>query len=281
MQFSVADGTVLVIMARMASTIRTAAPWIERLARMGYVAKGVVHILVGWLAAQAAIGSGGSTTDSSGALRTIVDEPMGRTILGIIAVGLLGYALWRILEAVLDTAGRGTDGKGIAIRVGNAGKAVLYGGLGVEATRLAMGSASGSGGGAEHWTRRLLEQPFGQVLVVIAGLGVIAYGVYQLVRAWRAKLSSDLSIGSIPVETRRWVIRISRFGIGARGVVFLLIGYLLAMAGVREQASNAEGVGGALSILGREPLLLALVGIGLVAYGLYEFLNARYRRIDV
>ena len=265
----------------MATTLREASPWIERLARIGYVAKGVVHILVGWLAAQAAIGSGGSTTDSSGALRTIVDEPMGRTILGIIAVGLLGYALWRILEAVLDTSNRGTDGKGIAIRAGNAGKAILYGGLGVEAGRLAMGSASQSGGGAEHWTCRLLEQPFGQALVVIAGLGVIAYGIYQLVRAWRAKLSSDLNIGSIPVETRRWVVRVSRFGIGARGVVFLMIGYLLTMAGIRDRAEQAEGVGGALGALEIEPLLLAAVGIGLVAYGLYEFLNARYRRIDV
>ena len=95
-----ASGMVLVITPRMATTARAASPWIERLARIGYVAKGVVHILVGWIAAQAAIGSGGSTTDSSGALRTIVDEPMGRTILWIIAAGLLGYALWRILEAV-------------------------------------------------------------------------------------------------------------------------------------------------------------------------------------
>lgn len=268
-------------------SLRTASPWIERLARIGFVAKGVVHILIGFLAVRAALGSRGegSTTGSSGALGSITDEPFGQVILGVIAAGLFGYAVWRILEAVLDTSGRGTDGKGLAVRVGSAGKALIYGALGLEAARLVMGSRSGdSGESTEHWTAVALSTPFGQALVVIAGLSVAAYGVYQLTRAWRSKLSRDLELSRVPHESRGWITKVSRFGIGARGVVFLLIGYLLVTAGVTQRASQAEDVGGALRTLGSEPfgpIALATVGVGLIAYGLYEFLNARYRKIAI
>lgn len=266
-------------------SLRTASPWIEGLARFGFVAKGVVHILIGFLAARAAIGSGGSTTGSSGALRSITDEPFGQVMLGIIAAGLFGYAVWRILEAVLDTSGRGTEAKGLAVRVGSAGKALIYSGLGLEAARLAMGAGSGgSDEGAEHWTAVALGQPFGQALVVLAGVAIALYGGYQLTRAWRAKLSSDLELSSVPHQTRGWIVKISRFGIAARGVVFGLIGYLLVAAGINQRASQAEDVGGALDALGSDPfgpIALATVGIGLIAYGLYEFLNAKYRKINV
>lgn len=267
-------------------SIQTASPWIERLARIGFVAKGVVHILIGFLAARAALGSRGegATTGSSGALQSITDEPFGQVILGVIAAGLFGYAVWRILEAVLDTSGRGSEAKGLAVRAGSAGKALIYGALGTEAARLAMGSGGGSGESTEHWTSVALSKPFGQALVVITGLSVAAYGVYQLTRAWKAKLSRDLDLSRVPHETRGWITKVSRFGIGARGVVFLLIGYLLVTAGVTQQASQAEDVGGALQTLGGDPfgpIALATVGIGLIAYGLYEFLNARYRKITI
>ncbi len=267
------------------SSLNTASPWIERLARFGFVAKGVVHILIGFLAARAAIGSGGSTTGSSGALRSITDEPLGQVMLGIIAAGLFGYAAWRIIEAVLDTSGNGTEAKGLAIRAGSAGKALIYGGLGLEAARLAMGSSSGgSDKGAKHWTAVALGQPFGQALVVLAGVAIAAYGVYQLVKAWKAELNDDLELSRVPHGTRGWIMKISRFGIAARGVVFCLIGYLLVAAGINRRSSQAEDVEGALSALGSDPfgpIALATVGIGLIAYGLYEFLNAKYRKINV
>ncbi|HUF19057.1 MAG TPA: DUF1206 domain-containing protein [Thermoanaerobaculia bacterium] len=265
-------------------TLNAASPWIERLARIGFVAKGVVHILIGFLAARAAIGTGGSTSGASGALQSIIGEPFGKVLLGVIAVGLFGYAMWRLIEAVLDTSRRGSESRGLAVRIGSAGKALIYGGLSIETFRLALGSRGDSSDSTEHWTALALRQPFGQALVVLAGAGVAAYGIYQLTRAWRSKLNRDLELSRVPFESRKWITGISRFGIAARGVVFGLIGYLLIAAGINQRASQAEDVGGALRALGTDPfgpIALATVGVGLIAYGLYEFLNARYRKITI
>jgi len=261
-----------------------AAPWIERLARVGYAAKAVVYFTVGLLAAQAAFGAGGQTTDQRGALRTIMAQPMGRTLMAIIAAGLFGYAVWRLISAVTDAERKGSEAKGIALRVGMAVRALAYAALGVEALRLVMGAGSSGGQGTQHWTARLLTMPMGRTLVLLAGAGVIAYGIYQLYRAYAAKLSKQLDLSPLTPEASTWVVRLSRFGIGARGVVFTIIGWFLVRAGMERDASEAGGLGEALATLERQgygPWLLGIVALGLIAYALYELVNARYRRISV
>ncbi|HEV2129901.1 MAG TPA: DUF1206 domain-containing protein, partial [Longimicrobiaceae bacterium] len=124
-----------------------ASPWVEGLARLGYAAKGVVYLIVGGLAAQAALGSGGQTTGSEGALSTILRQPLGQVLLGAVAVGLAGYALWRFVQAALDPEHRGTDAKGIAIRLGYAISGVIHAGLAIEAARMVLGNGGGSGQG--------------------------------------------------------------------------------------------------------------------------------------
>lgn len=123
--------------------------WIERLARFGYAAKGMVYVIIGWIALQAAFSGGGTATGGGGALRSIVNAPFGRVLLGIVAVGLLGYVIWRFVQAAIDPEGKGDDKEGIAKRIGYTISGLLYGGLMVQAARLAMGGAPGnSGGGA-------------------------------------------------------------------------------------------------------------------------------------
>lgn len=252
---------------------------IERLARLGYASIGIVYMIVGGLAAAAGLGRGGSTGGQKSAFLVILRQPFGRIALGVIALGLIGYVLWRLVSAATDSEHRGSDAKGWAIRAASAGRGLIYAAITIEVIRLMMNKSSGSGGDQQtkHWTARLMDKPFGPWLVGAAGLGVVAYGAYQLYAAWDAKLSKRLSLGQIDDRVRRKVVTISRFGIGARGVVFFAIGGSLVLAAVKHNPNAARGTSGALASL-PHPLLVA-VGIGLAAYGVYALVNARYRRI--
>lgn len=258
------------------------APWIVLLARIGFLAKALLYGTVGVLAARAALGDGGRTTDLGGALREVVRAPLGNAMLFVIAAGLAGYALWRVVEAATDAEGRGGGLKGIAGRVGSALRGLAHAALAVAAFRLATGSGNGGGQGSEELAARALNLPGGQLLVWLAAAAVLGAGLYQLYRAYAAKLGRQLNLGGLPAGTYRWVIALSRFGIAARGIVFGLIGVLLARAASGRDPQQAGGTDESLQMIagmGRWPL--AVVAIGLVAYALYEVLNARYRRIRV
>lgn len=257
---------------------------IERLARLGYASIGIVYMIVGVLAALAGMERGGSTAGQHNAFVVILRQPFGIVALGVIAVGLIGYTVWRLASAVTDSEHRGDDAKGWALRAASAGRGLAYAAIAIEVIRLMTNRPGGGGGGggggeqeAKHWTARLMEQPFGPWLVAAVGLGVVAYGAYQLYAAWDAKLSKRISLGEIDGRVRRKVIAVSRFGIGARGLVFFVIGGSLVMAALKNNPAAARGTSGALRAL-PEPLLV-VVGIGLAAYGVYALVNARYRRI--
>ena len=268
--------------ARAREVILPAAPWIEWLARVGYAAKAVLYTVVGVLALQSALGNGGKTTGSRGALTTLVRQNFGAAILVVIAAGLFGYATWRIIEAILDPERRGTTAKGLALRTSFAVRGIVHAALGLQAVRLATGAAPGRGQAVETWTGRLLDAPFGRWLVVAAGLGVAGYGIYQLYRAWAAKLSRQLDLASLSREAGSWLLQVSRCGIAARGVVFGICGWYLVRAGVAHDATAAADTGEALGAIARQPFghwLLAIVAVGLIAYGAYEVVQARYRVI--
>jgi hypothetical protein len=266
-----------------APTMKEVAPWVERMARIGYAAKALLYITVGIISAQAGLGRGGHATDTQGAMRVVHEVSYGRIILGIIAAGLIGYAVWRLVEAVVDPDGRGTNFKGVALRISFAIRGIFHGALGFTALRLA--ASSRTGGHADqtrHWASRAFELPGGELLVWAAALGILGYGLYQLYRAYASKLSKQLRLGELEPSTRHWIIGVSRFGIGARGVVFALVGFLLARAAARHSAAEAGGVRKSLGVLaemGRWPFVA--VALGLIAYGVYELVNARYRDIKV
>lgn len=254
-----------------------ASPWIRRFARFGYAAKGVVYLLVGGIALQAALARG-EVTDSQGALRTLLDAPFGRVLLGVMAVGLLGYALWRLYCAAADPE---HDGALRRVYFGVAG--LLHLGLAAEAARLALANGGGGGGdGASHWSAELLSKPFGGWALGAVGAIILGFGIGQLIHAWKAKLDDQLDLSSLEGGTRRAVVFVSRFGLAARGVVFMVIGFFVLRAALEFDPAEARGVGGALATLQRQPyggLVLGTVAVGLLAYGVYELVRARYRRI--
>jgi hypothetical protein len=261
-----------------------AGPAIALLARAGYAAKGVVYALVGALSLLAAAGRGGSTTGSRGALRSLLDHSYGQAILSVIAIGLGGYALWCFVRALLDPERDGTGAKGIARRLGNLAKGVVHAALVVAVVGMARGTAGGGDDdGVRDWTAWLMSFPLGIWLVAIAGASVVVYGLRQLYRAWTIDLDHRLSLGRMSAALHQWTIRFSRFGMAARGVVFGVIGTLLVLAALHANPGEAKGVGGALQTLQRQPFgrfLLAAVALGLVAYGAYQLILARYRRIE-
>ena len=266
-------------------SLRQASPVIEFLARAGYAAKGIVYCIVGGLAVLAAFGkSNGQTTGTRGAIHTLLDKPAGVVLVSLLAVGLAGYALWCMIQALLDPDRKGDSPKRIAIRIGYFFKGVVHAGLVVAAIGMVTGRESGGDGESnmERWTAKLMSLPAGIWLVGIVGACVVAYGLFQLYRAWKVKLDSMLALGQIDLKARRPAIIVSRFGIAARGVVFVVIGIALVFAALHANPDEAKGFGGALQTLAAQPYgpwLLAITAGGLIAYGLYEFLRAKYRII--
>ena len=250
---------------------RRAAPWIERLARLGYAAKGVVYVMIGYIAARAAANSGRQVEGWNGALSELRDEPMGAAMLWLIGLGLAGYVVWRFVAAV-----RNPENEDVGHRVFFVMSGVVYAGLALEAFRLATGSGSSSD---THWTSTLMEQPFGRVLVAVAGLGIAGYGLQQLWSAWTIDLDKRLDLSRLSAGARAWVVRFGRFGTAARGIVLVMLGYIFVRAAMKERASEAGNVEGVLDSLRDTPWLLGAIALGFIAYGLFNLVRARYRRI--
>jgi hypothetical protein len=270
--------------ARSAGRHASHSDTVEKLARLGYAVKGVVYALIGILAVMAAFGSGGQTTGSRGVLSTIADGPFGQILLGIIALGLFGYALWRFVQAFADPDNKGTDAKGLIKRTGYFISGVLYAGLAVAAVRLLFGSGGGSSGdgSADTWTAKLMAQPFGLWLVGIVGALTIGFGLYQLYKAYQAGFFDKLKTAEMSATERTWTKRMGRAGLAARGVVFCIMGVFLIQAALSANPEEARGLGGALDTLAAQPYgpyLLGAVALVLLAYGVYCGINARYRKI--
>jgi Domain of Unknown Function (DUF1206) len=261
-----------------------AHPWVERLSRLGYAAKGLVYFVIGLLALQAAIGTGGETTDQNGALQAIVTQPFGKFLLAIVALGLMGYVLWRVVQTAIDPehAGQRPDAKQVAQRLGYAFSAIAYAGLAITAVKMILGTNQSGSNATQDWTARFLAQPFGQWLVGLAGVVAVAVGVSYLYEAYKAKFRHQLNLGAMGPKEQMWAIRLGRFGIAARGIVFAIIGFFLVLAAVRSNPSKAKGLGDALAALAQQPFgpwLLGLVALGLMAYSVYSLVEARYRRL--
>lgn len=254
---------------------------IERIARFGYGARGVVYIVVGALALLAALGHGGRAGDSKDALRAVMAGPFGAAVVGLIALGLAGFALWRLVEGITDADRRGTSAKGLAVRGAHLISAGLYLGLAASAASLSLGLGMSGGDGVHDGTAWLLSKPFGRWLVALVGLAVVGGGFGFLGKAWRGDVTDRLAID--PQARDRWAGPIGRFGYAARGLAFLIIGGFLVAAAWHQRSSDAKGLSEAFALLRAQPygwILLGLVAAGHAAFGAFGLIQARYRHID-
>lgn len=258
------------------------------LARFGYAIKGVVYLVVGLLAILLVTGHGGQVTDQNGALQAIYSSPLGegfgRFLLVVVTIGLFGFALWSLIQALFDTEGKGRDAKGILARVGYAIVGISYALLGLVAYQIATtGSASrNSTSSTQNWTGLLLKQPAGVLLVILLGIVVLCLAAYTFYKAYRANFARRLNLATLTAQARKAVINVGRLGYAALGVVFTIIGIFLIVAAQQHNPSDAKGLDSALVELLKQPFgpwLLGLVALGLIAYGVYSFVEARYRRV--
>jgi hypothetical protein len=270
-------------MAKKSSSKKPVPSWVEGLARFGYAAKGAVYLLIGGLAVLAAFDAGGRATDTRGAFQAIYAGPFGMVLLGVVAIGLAAYAIWRVTQAIVDAEGKGSDLKGISIRIGYACSGLLHAGLAFSAVRLMFGEKERSSEQA-HQSRaaQIMNLPFGPLLVGLGGAGFIGFGLYQIYKSYKAKFRKRLDVGAMSKREDKWATRLGQIGLAARGVVFGIIGYFLIYSALRYDPKEVRGVGGALQSLAEQPFGKALLGIvaaGLAIYGLYMLAEAKYHRI--
>lgn len=270
------------------SSIHDVGDWIDPLARIGFATKGVVYALIGILAVRAATNTGGATEGTRGAILSLGDEPFGQILIGATAIGLFGYALWRIVEALVDPENVGSDAEGLAKRAGYAVSGLVYLSLSVWSAWIVLGTggagSASDGSSRQEWTATVLAQPFGQWVVGTVGAVIVAVGLYHFYRAYRAAFMKKYRRGEMSRSQRRWARRIGIFGLSARGVAFCIIGGFLIQAAVEADPTETRGLSGALETLGGQPYgpwILGIVALGFVAYGVHCFAMARFSRFDV
>ena len=257
------------------------APQFEWLARAGLVARGVIYAVIGLRALKLALGDGGKTTNQKGALRTIAEQPFGKALLILTAVGLAGYAIWRLVRAALGHGPEGADDT--KERIGGLVSGLAYGALFITAVSILFGSGGGGGSrGPDKATGGVLDWPAGQVLVVLAGLVLIGVGIDQGIKAVKGEFLDKSKTEEMSEGVERAFTAVGVFGHLARMVVFALIGWFLIRAAIEFDPDKAVGLDGALAALGRSsygPALLGIVAAGLLGFAAYSIADARYRKV--
>ncbi|MBD3663742.1 DUF1206 domain-containing protein [Sulfitobacter sp. TSTF-M16] len=246
--------------------------------RAGYGARGLIYTTVGALAFAAALNSN-EASGTKDALATLRAQPWGVTALWIIGFGLFAYMIWRIVAGAADVEDHGTDGKGLIARAGQVVTGVLHGIIGVSVLSLAMGGGNaGSGGAAEDWTQKLMSMPAGRYLVAAAALIMLGAGIYYAYKGWSGSYKDHLESSTFTRDAEPVLMG----GLIIYGGLLALVAVSLGFAALNSDASQAGGLGQALQSLrdmafGR--FLLGIAGLGLLAFALYNFVEAKYRVI--
>lgn len=262
--------------------------WIEKFARIGYAAKGAVYALIGGLALAAALGIGGQTTDRKELFNEILTAPLGQVLLGIIAFGLIGFAVYRIIQAIKDPDNVGNDGKGIVKRIGFFISGLLYLGFAVYAGTLIFGSSGGGSGsssgsgGKEFFINKLLEQPFGRWLVAIVALIIIGKGIAQFWKGFSGSYNDDVKDAQVDQKVKKTYDALGKLGYLSRGVVLGIVGVFFFIAGINANPNEAKGTEGVFNFLSQSggPWLMGLIALGLLGYGIFMFVKAKYKTIS-
>jgi hypothetical protein len=252
------------------------------LARAGLGARGVMYVIVGWIAVQVAFGHSGQQADRTGALHAIAATPVGGVALWLLVIGFIGMALWRLSEAAYGSPGQA--GRKAGARLAALFRAIVYGliAYGILKYALGAGGPKSSDKQSVDLTATAMRHPGGTFLVVVIGLALVAGGIYLAYKAWRKDFLGDLALGRLRAPARRAVEWLGEFGGIARGIVFATAGVFLVVAAVRAQPQQAKGVDSALRVLATTPLgpwLLVLVAIGLIMFGVFSCCEAKWLRL--
>jgi Domain of Unknown Function (DUF1206) len=256
------------------------SPAARALARAGLVARGVIYLLIGWVAILVALGQTSRHADQQGALQLLAGKPYGLVLLWLLGIGFAGYALWRLSEAAFGVTG---EGSGAGPRLKSLARALIYAGF----AYLTFKIISGAGGASQtkkqqDLTASVMHHTGGRWLVAIAGLIIVIAGLVLVVEGIRRKFLKYLQLSQLSSRTRRLVEWLGVIGTAARGAVFALAGVLVAEAAITYQPAKAGGIDKALLTLRNQPFgefLLILAALGLIVFGVYGLCEARWRRV--
>ena len=268
--------------ARASGTARRASdsPAARALARAGLAARGVLYILIGWIAILVALGQSSQQADQQGALQLLAGQPYGLVSLWLLGIGFAGYALWRLSEAAFGVTG---DGNGAGPRLKSLVRAVVYGFFAYLTFKIITGAGGGSQTAKQQdLTATVMHHPGGQWLVGIVGLVIVIAGLVLVFEGVRRKFLKYLQLSQMSPRTRRIVERLGMIGTAARGAVFALAGVLVIEAAVTYQPAKAGGIDKALLTLRNQPFgefLLILAALGLIIFGIYGLCEARWRKV--
>jgi type IV secretory pathway VirB2 component (pilin) len=255
--------------------------WIDRAARLGLAGRGLVYALIAVLAFQIAFVDRAKEADQKGAFQTLAQNGFGKVVLWLVIIGFVGYAVWLATEAVWGHWREQDKRKRTAKRVESAVKAVIYLLLAVLAFRIVTATSSGDQG-AETVTAKVLDMTGGQFLVGLAGVVVIAVAALITWRGLRTKFEEHLDLSRLGPTARSVVINLGKVGYIARGVTFAIVGILIIAAAVTYDPNKARGFDAALRTVAAQPYgpwLLSLIAVGLLCFGVYSFIESRYRRL--
>jgi hypothetical protein len=258
---------------------------VEFLGRAGMVCYGVVHLLVAYLGIQVAV-TGGSDqqADQKGALKEVAETPFGGFALWVLAIGLFAFALWQATLAISGYNWRNKKRTRIFKRIGAAVRVVISIFVAIAAIGIVTGDSDSGGGGGQTqqtFTAKVLELPAGPFLVGLAALVVLGFGVTGISSGVRRSFMKDLDTTELPAGSQKWVRRLGMIGYIAKGVAVSIIGILLGIAAIEADPGEAGGLDAALRTLAAQPfgpVLLAVVAVGLAAFGVYCFAAARSHR---
>ncbi|HXD81155.1 MAG TPA: DUF1206 domain-containing protein [Candidatus Acidoferrum sp.] len=267
-----------------AAVKRAAAnPALELLERLGYLVRGALYAVMGLLALKIVLSvAGGKATDLTGSLVVMVSNPFGKFVLVIVAIGLTAYSLWGFTRAIYDPLHRGSDASGYMARLGFVTSAVSYAAIVYFAIQLLAGSSATTNDGTKNTIASVLTHPAGGALTILIGLVVIGVALGQFLESYRATFARDLKGAEMSPRTRDIAVKLGRFGMFARGVIFLIIGWFVVQAGIHHDPAQTQGFSGAFVFLLAQPfgrILLGIVALGFVALGLHSFACARWVRL--
>jgi hypothetical protein len=250
--------------------------WTDSAVRVGMVAYGIVHLTIAWLAIQLALGNNSGSTSRNGALQQLAQQPFGKVVVWVIAIGMVFLVLWKLLEAFVDF--QNEDGAKAWLKAAvNVGKAIVYGTLGVSAFHTATGSKSKSS--TSSTTAKLMDQPFGRWLVGIVGLAIVGYGVYLAWSGYKEKFLKHLDAEGRSGDHGKAYKMFGKVGYIAKGTALALIGFLFVFAAIDHKAKKSGGLDQALhKVLSWPfgPVLLFVIAVGIGCYGLFCFVRARH-----
>ncbi|NES30350.1 DUF1206 domain-containing protein [Micromonospora terminaliae] len=255
--------------------------WLELLTRAGFIGYGIVHLLFAWLAVQIAFGKSGEEGNQNGALRTLGAQPLGKFLLVAVAVGLFAMAIWQAFEAVIGH--RFLRGKEkLFERIASVVRVIVFVWLGWTAIKVFQDASSNAADQQQQFTEKLMASDGGRWLVGLAGLVLAAVGIGMVIYGLKKKFERNLKTGEMSPKTHTLTRRLGMAGYAARGAVFAIAGLLIVTAAVKYDPEKARGLDAALRTLRDQsygPVLLALMALGIAAFGVYCFFQSRYRRV--